>query len=46
MPKEKVTIVYRIKHWFVYHPWLKIVALILAVILWIFVRDEIGRFNY
>lgn len=28
------------------HPWLKIIALILAVIVWFYVRDEINKFNY
>ncbi len=46
MPKEKVTIGYRITHFFIYHPLLKIIALILAVIVWFYVRGEINRFNY
>lgn len=46
MAKEKVTLGYRIKHCFAYHPWLKIIAFILAVIVWFYVKGEIGRFNY
>lgn len=46
MPKEKVSLNYRIIHWFTYHPWLKLIALMLAIIVWFYVRDEINRFNY
>jgi hypothetical protein len=46
MPKEKISLSYRIKHLFVYHPWLKIIALLLAVIVWFYVQGEISRFNY
>ena len=46
MPKEKVSAGYRIKHFFIYHPWLKIISLILAVIVWLYVMGEINRFNY
>jgi predicted ABC-type sugar transport system permease subunit len=46
MPKEKTTIGYRIVHWFTYHPWLKIIALVLAVMVWFYVQGEIGSFNY
>lgn len=46
MPKEKISIGYRIAHWFIYHPWLKLISLILAIIVWFYVKGEIGRFNY
>jgi len=46
MPKKKISIGYRILHWFTYHPWLKLISLILAIIVWFYVRDEISRFNY
>jgi hypothetical protein len=46
MAKEKIGIGGRILHLFTHHPWLKIISLILAVIVWLYVRDEIGRFNY
>lgn len=36
----------RILHWFTYHPWLKLIALALAVIAWFYVRGEIKQFNY
>jgi len=46
MHKEKVSVGYRIKHFFTYHPWLKIIAFILAVVVWFYVKGEIDRFNY
>lgn len=46
MSKEKVSFGYRIIHLFTYHPWLKIIALALAIIVWFYVQGEISRFNY
>ncbi|MDD4980587.1 MAG: hypothetical protein PHC54_04875 [Candidatus Omnitrophica bacterium] len=46
MPKEKISLGYRITHWFTCHPWLKLIALILAVMAWFYVRGEIKQFNY
>jgi len=46
MPKQKVSFRFRISHWFTYHPWLKLIAFILAIIVWFYVRDEIGRFYF
>lgn len=34
----------RLMHWFTAHPWLKIIAFILAVMAWFYVRGEINRF--
>lgn len=45
MPKEKINII-RIKRWVISHPWLKLIALILAVIVWFYIKGEINRFNY
>ncbi len=43
MPKHpKVSIFFRIRHVFVYHPWLKVVSLILAVIVWFYVKGKIA----
>jgi len=44
MPKEKVSLAHRIVHWFTYHPWLKIISLILAIIVWHYVKGEINRY--
>jgi len=46
MPKEKISISYRIGHWFTYHPWLKLIALILAIMVWLYVKGEIKHFDY
>jgi len=45
MPKEKIGIKLKITHWFMHHPWLKIIAFFLAVIVWFYVKGEIVR-NY
>lgn len=45
MAKQKVTLIFRIKHLFTYHPWLKLIALALAVITWFYVKGEIIRLN-
>jgi len=36
----------KIKHAVISHPWLKIIALALAVMIWFYVNGEINRFNY
>lgn len=33
-------------YWMMSHPWLKLIAFILAVLVWFYVREEINRFNY
>lgn len=32
--------------WLISHPWLKLIALILAIMVWFYIRGEIARFNY
>jgi hypothetical protein len=39
-------IVHKVIRWIRSHPWLKLIALILAVMVWFYIRDEINRFNY
>jgi len=46
MAKEKITLTERIKHVFISHPVLKLIALLLAIAVWFYVRDEINKFNY
>ena len=46
MDKDKINIGYRVRHWFTHHPWLKLIALGLAIMLWFYVKDEINRFNF
>jgi hypothetical protein len=43
MRKEKVSLYYRLIHFFTYHHWLKLISLALAILSWLFVRGEIGR---
>ena len=45
MSEGKVSFSYRIAHFFTYHPWLKIIALVLAIVVWFYVKEEINRFN-
>ena len=45
MPKTRVAFSRRIAHWVTSHPWLKIISLILAVLVWFYVKGEINRFN-
>lgn len=40
MTKKGLSIVHRILHLFTYHPWLKLISLILAVIVWLYIREE------
>jgi len=42
----KNILIYRLKHSFTSHPWLKIISLILAIMIWFYVQGEINRFNY
>ncbi|MDD4938803.1 MAG: hypothetical protein PHE18_08835 [Candidatus Omnitrophica bacterium] len=46
MPKNKISIIYRVKHWFTYHPWLKAIAFVLAVMVWFYVKGEIKQYYY
>ncbi|MDD5255814.1 MAG: hypothetical protein PHR11_07185 [Candidatus Omnitrophica bacterium] len=46
MSKDKISIIFRVKHWFTYHPWLKIISFLLAILVWFYVRGEISKFNY
>jgi hypothetical protein len=42
--KGKVKIKELIKHWFTTHPWLKLIALILAILLWFYIGEELRRY--
>jgi hypothetical protein len=46
MAKQKFTFPQRLMHLITIHPWLKLIALFLAVLVWFYVRGEINRFNY
>lgn len=43
---RKIKISRKIMYWLISHPWLKLIALMLATIVWFYVRGEISRFNY
>ncbi|MFH0855492.1 MAG: hypothetical protein V1869_03120 [Candidatus Omnitrophota bacterium] len=40
MAKKSINIIYRIIHIFTYHPWLKLISLIFAVIVWLYIKEE------
>ncbi len=46
MAKQNINLNFRFLNWFTNHPWLKLIALILAVIVWFYARDEIIRLTY
>jgi hypothetical protein len=46
MAKQKPTFPQRLMRVITVHPWLKLIALVLAVLVWFYVRGEINRFNY
>jgi hypothetical protein len=46
MEKNNVTFGFRVRHWFTHHPWLKMIALGLAVLLWFYVRGAIKRTGF
>jgi len=46
MTENKAGIRKIIFHWFTYHPWLKLIALILAILVWFYVGGELDKFNY
>ncbi len=40
MLKNRLKLIHRLAHIFTYHPWLKIISLILAVIVWLYIKEE------
>lgn len=36
----------KITRWIFSHPWLKFIALVLAVMVWFYIKGELPRFNY
>ncbi|MCM8796644.1 MAG: hypothetical protein NC923_01985 [Candidatus Omnitrophica bacterium] len=45
MPNKKIGLLCRIKGVFLQHPWLKFISLVLAILVWFLVREQIARFN-
>jgi len=46
MTKKPLKLLKRLQLVFTNHPWLKLISLILAVMVWFYVRGEIANFNY
>lgn len=46
MSNFKAIIKSHISSWFTYHPVLKLISLILAVIVWFYAAGELKQFNY
>ncbi len=45
MARYKITLRSMVKHWFTYHPWLKIIALVFSIMAWLYVSQEISNFK-
>ena len=43
MAKDTISLKHIVAHWFTYHPWLKIIALALAILTWFYVSGELDR---
>jgi hypothetical protein len=46
MAENNVTLGFRVRHWFTHHPWLKLIALGLAILLWFYIRGSIARTEF
>ncbi|MCX5711478.1 MAG: hypothetical protein NTY47_00165 [Candidatus Omnitrophica bacterium] len=46
MLKKKSGFLTKIVFAVIAHPWIKIISLALAVMIWFYARSEISRFNY
>ena len=46
MGAQKIGIVFRLRHFFTYHPWLKLISLLLAIVLWLYVKGESIRSSF
>lgn len=44
MDKENIKISRRFLSWLTSHPWLKLIAFVLAVMVWFYAREEINRY--
>ncbi len=43
MPKAKLKLRSKIRYRLTSHPWLKLIALVLAVIVWFYIQGELGK---
>ncbi|HNX81964.1 MAG TPA: hypothetical protein PKL77_07455 [Candidatus Omnitrophota bacterium] len=46
MSKEKILFRAKLYRLLVEHPWLKLVSLVLAILVWFYVKGEINKFNF
>ncbi len=46
MLKKKTSFLAKILVGIISHPWIKIISLALAIMIWFYARSEISRFNY
>ncbi|MFA6350052.1 MAG: hypothetical protein WCY12_03920 [Candidatus Omnitrophota bacterium] len=46
MLKKKASFLTKILAAIITHPWIKIISLALAIMIWFYARSEISRFNY
>jgi len=44
MSKENIKIGRRVARWIISHPWLKLIALILAIMVWFYAGEEISKY--
>jgi len=44
MTKKKNSVISKCVSWWICHPWLKLIALILAVILWFYAKGQMNSF--
>ncbi|MDO8662605.1 MAG: hypothetical protein Q7K98_05225 [Candidatus Omnitrophota bacterium] len=42
MRKKAFNFIDRILHLFTYHPWLKLISLVLAIIVWLYIKEEMS----
>ena len=46
MAQNTISVKEKIIYWFTSHPWLKLISLVLAILVWFYVSGELMRFNY
>ena len=46
MSKGNTNIKNKVIYWITCHPWLKLISLILAILVWLYIGRELEQFNY
>ena len=44
MSEEKSSFIKKPLYWFTAHPWLKLIALVLAIMVWFYIQGEISKY--